>query len=69
MRGDTEDYYISEEGHVMGHTTIAIGDRMPSVTVFKYAIRRSADHSLVFRAGTYDQAQNLIDRLAVTTAA
>lgn len=56
-------YHIVEEQHSMGG-----GGRDMPITLFHYAIKRG-DGSIVFRAGTYDHARELLDRLLVTTKA
>lgn len=54
------DYRIVQEFHVMPETTWN-GKQVASIE-FHYAIRR-ADDSLVFRARTQDQADDLLSRL------
>lgn len=60
-------YYVTEEFHMTLGTKFAGG--LISGIRFFYAIRRSHDDSLVFRAVTAKDADELLERLAAPVAA
>lgn len=53
-------YYIVEDEHAVPH-------RDTTPTLFRYSVVRAEDEQVVFRAGTYDDAEKLVKRLQAFT--